>query len=160
MGTDPCPTHLVACHVAKRAMGISHADGEVLRFPNGGNGARSDWGSDGDAERQAGRRKSFQNRLVATDFTLRTASSKRKSSLPVAESSSICSSHRFCSRRRNHWTMRRYSSGDRPSIAASISSTRLMPGVYHRPAPDFIDGDTWSQGTPAARCAFQPDHCV
>src|SRR5258708_27247766 len=63
-------------------------------------------------------------------------SSKRKSSLPVAESASICSSHRLCSRRRNHWTMCRYSSGGRPSIAASISSTRLMPEVYHRPVQD------------------------
>jgi hypothetical protein len=36
--------------------------------------------------------------------------------------------------------MHRYSSGGRPSIAASISSTRLIPGVYHHlfrnfPAP-------------------------
>ena len=64
-----------------------------------------------------------------------SASSKRKSSLPAAESPSICSSHRLCSRRRNHWTMCRYSSGARLSIAASISSTRLMSEVYHRPMP-------------------------
>src|ERR1039457_6501170 len=31
-----------------------------------------------------------------------SASSKKKSSLPAAESPSICSSHRLCSRRRNH----------------------------------------------------------
>ncbi len=67
-----------------------------------------------------------------------SASSKRKSSLPVAESASICSSHRLCSRRRNHWTIRRYSSRGKPSIAASISSTRLTPEVYHRLARDFV----------------------
>ena len=67
-----------------------------------------------------------------------SASPKRKSSLPAAESASICSSHRLCSRARNHWTMCRYSSGGRPSIAASISSTRLMLGVYHRPGLGFI----------------------
>lgn len=63
-----------------------------------------------------------------------SASSKSKSSLPEEESESNWSSHRFCSRARNQWTMRRYSAGGRPSIAASISSTRLMFGVYHGPA--------------------------
>jgi hypothetical protein len=60
-----------------------------------------------------------------------SASSKRKSSLPAEESESNWSSHRLCSRTRNHWTMRRYSSGGRPSIAASICSTRPMLEVYH-----------------------------
>jgi hypothetical protein len=63
-----------------------------------------------------------------------SASSKRKLSLPAEASASICSSHRPCSRRRNHCTMRRNSSGGRPSIAASISSIRLMLEVYHHPA--------------------------
>ncbi len=58
-------------------------------------------------------------------------SSKRKLSLPAEASASICSSHRPCSRKRNHCTMRRYSSGGKPSIAASISSIRLIPEVYH-----------------------------
>jgi len=77
-----------------------------------------------------------------------SASSKSKSSLPVAESAAICSSHRLCSRRRNHWTMCRYSFGDRLSIAASISSTRLMPEVYHRPVQDFIPPENRSLPTP------------
>ena len=65
-----------------------------------------------------------------------SASSNRKSSFPAAESRSICSSQRASSRARNHWTMRRYSSGGKLLIAASISSTRSMLGVYHRqPAP-------------------------
>ena len=63
-----------------------------------------------------------------------SASSKSKSSLPAEESESIWRSHRFSSRARNHWTRRRYSAGGRSSIAASISSTRLIFGVYHRPA--------------------------
>ena len=58
-------------------------------------------------------------------------STNRKSSLPADESRSICSSQRRCSRARSHSTMRLYSSGGKPLIAASISSTRSMPGVYH-----------------------------
>jgi hypothetical protein len=34
--------------------------------------------------------------------------------------------------------MRRYSSGGRPSIAASISSTRLILGVYHHPVLGIV----------------------
>jgi hypothetical protein len=68
-----------------------------------------------------------------------SASSKRKSSLPSKESASNWSSHRFCSRTRNHWTLRWYSSGDRPSIAASISSTRSILGVYHPDPVASID---------------------
>src|SRR6266566_7164995 len=49
------------------------------------------------------RRSSFADSL--------SASSNRKSSLPAEESRSIWSSQRPCSRTRNHWTMRRYSSG-------------------------------------------------
>src|ERR1035441_9734292 len=90
-----------------------------------------------------------------------SASSKRKSSLPAEESASRCSSHRLCSRARNHWTIRRYSSEGNPSIAASISSTRLMLGVYHLPALSFIL--CLEPATPTARNtaaqsapAFQP----
>src|ERR1035441_4178338 len=60
-----------------------------------------------------------------------SASSNRKSSLPPEESESNRVSHRLCSRTRNHSTMRPYSSGGRPLMAASISSTRSMLGVYH-----------------------------
>ena len=67
-----------------------------------------------------------------------SASSKRKSNLPVEESASNWLSHRFSSRTRNQWTMRRYSSGGKPSIAASISSTRSMLGVYHYRAARHI----------------------
>src|ERR1039457_1585027 len=95
-----------------------------------------------------------------------SASSKRKSSLPAKESASICSSHRLCSRTRNHWTMRRYSSGARPSIAASISSTRLMPGVYHHMVMLFfmhvrhntkLTVRAWQAG---ARRAYRPRYTV
>src|SRR5512140_3233648 len=69
------------------------------------------------------RRRSLEDSL--------SVSSKSKSSLPEEEYESNWSFHRFCSRSRNQWTMRRYSAGGRPSIAASISSTRLIFGVYH-----------------------------
>src|SRR5208283_5968868 len=77
----------------------------------------------------------WRRRPFADSFS---ASSKRKSSFPAKESASICSSHRLCSRTRNHWTIRRYSSGGKPSIAASISSTRLMLGVYHHINPPSL----------------------
>ncbi len=57
-----------------------------------------------------------------------SASRKRKSRLPAEESRSICSSQRVCSRARSQSTRRRYSSGGRLLIAASISSTRSIPG--------------------------------
>ena len=50
-------------------------------------------------------------------------SSNKKSSLPADKSRSICSSQRVCSRARNHSMKRRWSSGGKLLIAASISST-------------------------------------
>src|SRR5216683_5447579 len=103
-------------------------DGETLNFrwqclekfpePPGSDGFHSCGGQS--------RRRPFADSL--------SASSKRKSSLPAEESASIWLPHRLSSRTRNHWTMRRYSSGGRLSIAASISSTRPMLGVYHHSA--------------------------
>src|ERR1022692_2793355 len=117
-------------------------DGEILNFrwqrleelpeSSGGDGFHS-W--DGHSRR----------RPFADSFS---PSSKRKSSLPAEKSVSICASHRLCSRTRNHWTIRRYSSGGRPSIAASISSTRLILGVYHHPVLGFLV--RWKRATPAS----------
>jgi hypothetical protein len=56
--------------------------------------------------------------------------------------------------------MCRYSSGARLSVAASISSTRLMPEVYHRPVQDFILPENRSIPTPlpekTPRCRICP----
>src|ERR1035441_833070 len=129
-------------------------DGEILNFrwqrleelpeSSGGDGFHS-W--DGHSRR----------RPFADSFS---ASSKRKSSLPAEKSVSICSSHRLCSRTRNHWTIRRYSSGGRPSIAASISSTRLILGVYHHPVLCHLVGREsqlhLSDGTPTCPTTRTP----
>ncbi len=58
-----------------------------------------------------------------------SASSKRKSSLWDWESASSCAFQSAWSRSRNHCAIRLNSSGGRPSIAASISSTRSIPEV-------------------------------
>lgn len=84
--------------------------------------------SGGDGSQQAAYLDGGQFRARPCSFS-DSASWNRKSSLPAAESSSICSSQEASSRARNHSARRRYWSGGRPSIAASISSTRSIPGV-------------------------------
>ena len=65
-----------------------------------------------------------------------SASSNKKSNLPAEESRSICASQRDWSSSRNHWARSRNSSGGKLLMAASISSTRSILGVYHHlPAP-------------------------
>lgn len=154
VGTDPNPNHLLARLPAEGAIVISDPNGEAIftspqtpETERGVTGISSPqlivldgeilnfrWqcleqfpeppGSDGyHAGGGHSRRRPLADSL--------SASSKRKSSLPAEASASNWSSHRLCSRTRNHWTMRRYSSGGRPSIAASICSTRPMLGVYH-----------------------------
>jgi hypothetical protein len=60
------------------------------------------------------------------------ASPNRKSSLPQAESRSICSSQVACSRTRIQSSRRRYSFGGKLVMAASISSTRSIYCEFSR----------------------------
>lgn len=159
MGADPDPENVARSHAANRPIVIAHTNGVTIRTTPQTvemkrrvvrvrepelivlNCQRLNW---------AGRpRNKFQDRRLARDFISPAAiregallrlpcrpRRKESQAFRPAASSSICASHCNCSRSNTHWVTRRNSSGDRLSMAASISSTRPMPGVYHPASPD------------------------